>query len=290
VCVGLSGQAMGQEGGKQFKAHTVKTPDGLTIAVQQWGQPDGPEILFIHAFSQSHLSWIKQVDSELGKTFWMVTYDIRGHGTSDKPLEPERYRDAKLWADEVKAVMDSVGLRRPVLVGSSYAGRIIGDYLRQHGQGRLAGINFVGAVTKSDPRFFGETLRRDFPRMMSEDLATNIAGTRDFVRTLTAKPMSSDEFEVALAFNMIVPPKVRAGLGGREAKYEDVLSALKIPVLVTHGIEDRLVLVAAARYTASVVLNARLSLYEGMGHFPFFEDPARFNKELAEFVKAGASR
>jgi non-heme chloroperoxidase len=219
----------------------------------------------------------------------MVTYDIRGHGASDKPLEPERYKDAKLWADEVKAVIDDVGLRRPVLVGWSYAGRIICDYLRHHGQGRLAGINFVGAVTKSDPSFFGETLRRDQPRMMSEDLATSIAGTRDFVRTVSGKPMGLDEFEMVLAFNMIVPPKVRAGLGGREANYEGVLYALKIPVLVTQGVEDRLILVAAARYTASVVPNEKLSLYEAIGHAPFFEDPARFNKELAEFVNAAAT-
>ena len=72
--------------------------------------------------------------------FRMVTYDLRGHGASDKPLESQRYKDAKLWADEVQAVMDGVGLRRPVLVGWSYAGRIICDYLRHHGQGRLAGL------------------------------------------------------------------------------------------------------------------------------------------------------
>jgi non-heme chloroperoxidase len=102
--------------------------------------------------------------------------------------------------------MDGVGLRRPVLVGWSYGGRIICDYLRKHGQGQLAGISFVGAVTKSDPRFFGEAVRRDVPRMTSEDLATNIAATRDFLCAVTANPMSPEEFEVVLAFNMIVPP------------------------------------------------------------------------------------
>ena len=213
VSMGLLGHAIAQDGGKKFAPHTVKTLDGLTTAVQEWGQPNGPEILFIHGFSQSHLSWIKQVDSELGQMFRMVTYDLRGHGASDKPLESQRYKDAKLWADEVQAVMDGVGLRRPVLVGWSYAGRIICDYLRHHGQGRLAGINFVGAVTKSDPNFFGEAVRSHVPRMSSEDLATNIAGTRDFLHAVTAKPMSPDAFEVTLAFNMMVPPKVRAGMG-----------------------------------------------------------------------------
>ena len=44
---------------QKFKAISVKTPDGLTIAAQDWGNPNGPEIIFVHGFSQSHLSWIK---------------------------------------------------------------------------------------------------------------------------------------------------------------------------------------------------------------------------------------
>src|SRR6202790_4344818 len=104
----------------KYKPIAVKTPDGLTIAAQEWGNPNGPEILFIHGFSQSHLSWIRQVDSDLAKDFRMVTYDLRGHGSSDKPFEPERYKDSKAWGDEVQAVIDAAALKRPVLVGWSY--------------------------------------------------------------------------------------------------------------------------------------------------------------------------
>jgi len=117
VTLATSGQAQEQK----FKAVSVKTPDGLTISAQDWGNPNGPEILFIHGFSQSHLSWIKQVTSnDLAKEFHMVTYDLRGHGNSDKPFEPERYKTSKYWGDEVQAVMDATGLKRPVLVGWSY--------------------------------------------------------------------------------------------------------------------------------------------------------------------------
>jgi len=54
--------AMAQPGfgeGLKYKPITVKTPDGLTISAQEWGNPAGPEILFIHGFSQSHLSWMR---------------------------------------------------------------------------------------------------------------------------------------------------------------------------------------------------------------------------------------
>ena len=146
--------AMAQPGfgeGLKYKPITVKTPDGLTISAQEWGNPAGPEILFIHGFSQSHLSWMRQVDSELAKEFRIVTYDLRGHGNSDKPLDAARYRDSKAWGDEVQAVIDTAGLKHPVLVGWSYAGRVISDYLATHGAGQLAGINFVDARSKLIP-------------------------------------------------------------------------------------------------------------------------------------------
>jgi non-heme chloroperoxidase len=143
---------------QKFKAVSVKTPDGLTISAQDWGNPNGPEILFIHGFSQSHLSWIKQVtNSDLVKEFHMVTYDLRGHGNSDKPLEPERYKTSKYWADEVQAVMDATGLKRPVLAGWSYAGRVMADYLTVHGLTKLAGLNYVDAGQQADPSFFGRS-------------------------------------------------------------------------------------------------------------------------------------
>ena len=105
----LSASATAQE--RNFKAVSVKTPDGLTISAQEWGNPNRPEILFIHGFSQSSLSWIKQVTSDLAKEFHMVTYDLRGHGNSDKPFEPERYKDSKAWADELQAVMDASNMQ-----------------------------------------------------------------------------------------------------------------------------------------------------------------------------------
>jgi hypothetical protein len=51
VTLAIAGIAQEQK----FKAVPVKTPDGLSMSAQDWGNPDGPEILFIHGFSQSHL-------------------------------------------------------------------------------------------------------------------------------------------------------------------------------------------------------------------------------------------
>jgi len=267
------------------KPLAVTTPDGLTISAQEWGNPNGPGIVFIHGFSQSNLSWMRQTNSDLAKDFHIVTYDLRGHGNSDKPLEAARYRDGKAWADEVQAVIDAAGLKRPVLVGWSYAGRVISDYVTNRGADGIAGINFVDASIKFIPEYVGDNLK-NLPLMASEDMLVNINATRVFLHGCFSKQPSADDFETMLAFNMMVPPKVRAGLGGRPLDATAVMSKLTIPVLVTHGAEDKNAKVDTAKFTASTIPGAKLSVYDGVGHSPFYEDAPRFNGELAALVRA----
>ena len=116
----------------------------------------------------------------------MVTYDLRGHGNSDKPLEPERYRDSKAWGDEVQAVMDATGLKRPVLVGWSYGGRVMADYLTHPRHRQACRHQLRRCRQKADPAFVGPNLK-NLPLMASEDLATNIAATRAFLRDCFSK-------------------------------------------------------------------------------------------------------
>lgn len=281
--------ALAQAPALPYKAHAVTTPDGVKLNVQEWGNPAGPEILLIHGFAQSYLSWGKQFGGEMAKTFRMVTYDARGHGFSDKPLTAEYYKENQRWADEVKAVIEQTGLKRPVLVGWSYAGRIMLDYLMTYGDAAIAGVNFVDAVTNGP-------LNAKAPAgpiaggMISEDLQKNVDATRAFLRACFSKQPSADEFEQMLGFNMLVPSIVRRHMLGRPTPYEATLKALKVPVLVTHGIEDKAVLREVGQYTAATVPGARLSEYPGIGHAPFWEEPVRFNRELAEFVQASNRR
>src|SRR5262249_16714334 len=148
----------------------------------------------------------------------------------------------------------------------------------------LAGLNYVDAGQKADPAFVGPNLK-NLPLMASDDLAVNIAATRAFLHDCFSRQPTQDEFETMLAFNMMVPPKVRLGLSNRPLNIDDILQNLKLPVLVTHGSEDKNSNLIAAEYTAKMIPGAKLSVYQGIGHSPFFEDPQRFNAELAAFVR-----
>lgn len=270
-----------------LSAHTVTTPDGVDIHVQTWSEGTKGELLFIHGFSQSGLAWVRQVAAPELADFRMVTYDFRGHGASAKPLEPGAYKDPRLWADELAAVIGAAGLNRPILVGWSYAGRIIGDYLRHHGAGALAGIVFVDAATANARPFYG-TCNKLMRQMCAPDLAENVAATRAFVRRCFANAQPQELMETLVAINMVVPPAIRAALFDRPADYEDLLSALDLPVLVMQGEQDAVVAPAMAQHIAAQVPGAQLRLFPGVGHAPFLEAASAFNTALAAFANQQA--
>ena len=104
----------------------------------------------------------------------------------------------------------------------------------------------------------------------------------------TAEPLSLAEWSAALCWNMVVPPQIRAALISRQIDGSDVLSTLTVPVLVTHGQADTLVSPSMAEHVLATCPTSEVSWYDGVGHLPFIEDPARFNRELAEFaIRAG---
>ena len=269
--------------------HQVRGGGGVALHVREWGRPDGPPILLIHGWSQSHLCWARQYQSALAEEFRLVAYDLRGHGMSEAPPEPGHYTDPRLWADDVAAIIDQLRLDRPVLVGWSYGGFIICDYLRAHGQDRIGAIDFAGAGTKLGAAAFGTLIGPGFldnvPDATADDLPTNIRGIRGLVEAFPAKPFPPDEVETLLCSSMTVPAPIRASLVAREIDGDDVLRTLRVPLLVTQGRADTVILPAMAEHILTTCPTAEPSWYDGVGHTTFLEDPDRFNRELAELTR-----
>jgi non-heme chloroperoxidase len=273
----------------RMKVHAVRGGGGLLLHVREWGKADGPPILFIHGWSQNHLCWAKQYESALADEFRLVAYDLRGHGMSEAPLEPEQYTDSTLWADDVAEIITELALDRPVLVGWSYGSFVICDYLRAHGQDQIAAINFVEGAVKLGEEAFGTLIGPGFldhfVDATAEDLPTNIRAMRSFVRACIVKPVPDDELESAVCWNVVVPAQIRANLAVRTIDDDDVLRAVEVPLLVTQGREDSVVLPAMAEHVLATCPTAEASWYDGVGHVPHLEEPERFNAELAELTR-----
>jgi non-heme chloroperoxidase len=285
----MTAVAQDQQETGRMKVHTVQGGGGLRLHVREWGKADGPPILFIHGLSLNHLCWDKQYESALAEEFRLVAYDLRGHGMSEAPLEPEHYTNSKLWADDVAAIIDELRLDRPVLVGWSYGSFVICDYVRAHGQDRIGAIDFVAGASKLGEAAFGTLIGPGFldhfADVTADDLPTNIRGTRGLVKAFAAKSLPADDVETLLCSSMVVPAQVRANLAAREIDFDDVLRVLKVPLLVTQGRMDTIVLPAMAEHLLAACPTAEPSWYEGVGHVPHLEEPDRFNSELAELTR-----
>ena len=97
---------------------------------------------------------------------------------------------------------------------------VICDYVRKHGQHRLAAINFVEGAVKLGPAAFGALIGPGFldhfADLTADDLAANIRGVRAFVRVCAATPPATEELKTALCWNMALPAHIRANLAARE--------------------------------------------------------------------------
>jgi non-heme chloroperoxidase len=276
-----------------MRAHTIEGGASLKLHVRDFGPEDAPPILLLHGWSQHHLCWTKQFESALADEFRLIAIDLRGHGQSEAPRDPEAYTTGKLWADDVAAVISSLQLASPILVGWSYGGLIIGDYLRTYGDSSIAGVNLVSAIAGIGPSWIGPLIGEDFVKYgvpaTSDDQPVALKSIRDFVHCCLVRSLPSDELELAIGWNMLTPAYVRGHLISRDEDFRPEYAELSKPLLVSYGAADTIVLPAMAELIQQTCPGCQMSAFAGTGHAPFLEDPARFNRELAEFARAAAA-
>ena len=78
-----------------MKIHSVVGGGGMKLHVREWGKADAPPVLFIHGWSQNHLCWRKQYESQLADAYHLVAFDLRGHGMSEAPEAKEHYTESQ---------------------------------------------------------------------------------------------------------------------------------------------------------------------------------------------------
>lgn len=269
------------------RSETITGGGGLSLSVHEAGIEGAPAIVLIHGFTQNSLTWDRQLDG-LAERFHVIAYDLRGHGGSDKPLDAANYTDPSLWADDLDAIIRAKNLERPVLVGWSYGGFVIADYVRKFGDDGLGGLVFVGAITKNGTEeatgFLTDEVLGIFGDVLAPDVRTSLEATRALTRMFAGR--EPRKWEVAFGSAMMVPPEVRLGMFSRILDNDDVLAGIDVPTMVVHGAADRIVRLSAAQHTARMIPGAQLVVYDGVGHAPHLDAPARFNRDLAEFVRS----
>ncbi|QHE68156.1 alpha/beta fold hydrolase [Rhodococcus sp. WAY2] len=262
--------------------------DGTPLVYSVTGAEDARPLVLLHGWAQSSKCWGTEVLDELAARYRVIAPDLRGHGYSGVPTTG--YDDSAVWAGDVRAVLAAEDVTSgAVLLGWSYGGLVICDYLATHGSAAVDGVVLVGAITSigrgEKGGKVGPAMREAVPGAMSEEPRVAIRALGAFGSALTGPPEGKGAQSQALfGASLSTPPRVRAALFDRAASHDDLLRRLDVPVLVIHGTEDSVVDVAAGRHAADLVPNAQASFWDGCDHGPFVEDPARFVKEIGEFV------
>ncbi len=252
------------------------------------GQRGRPTVLFVHGYSQARSCWDLQCTGELRGRLALARYDLRGHGDSDRPEDPSSY-ELDAFAAELRSVIDAVVTELDpsslVLCAWSFGARIALRLLDRQGTRHVDGLVLVGADPNDDPALIGPGLRQK-EGMISADRHENEEATRRFLTSCFTTQPETAAFEQLFEENMRVSPFVRRAMSGHDLDAPKLGEHVTVPVLIAHGSDDQVVLVQAAHESFRLFGDARLSLYDQVGHAPFLESTERFNTELLAFAEA----
>ncbi|MEH6820736.1 MAG: alpha/beta hydrolase [Dietzia psychralcaliphila] len=270
--------------------------DGTVLAYRVLGDPAARPLVLVHGWAQSSACWGPELLEALAGRFRVVAVDLRGHGHSGVP--EAGYDSSQQWADDLEAVLDAAGIGEgggsgdgtnagAILLGWSYGGVVVSDYLASRGEGRVAGLVLCGAVT-SLSRSAGGAVGPAMKEVTSggafdEKPSVALEAFTSFGEAMMRSGSGTDRQRI-FGLSLATPPAVRQKLLMRRVDNDDTLRGLTVPALVMHGEHDGVVLPSAGQANAEMIPGARHVGFTESAHAPFLEEMPRFLSELDAFA------
>lgn len=261
---------------------------GLPIAVTTGGNPDGPALLFVHSLMGSTMNWEKQFSSSLAQTHHLISLDIRGHGSSAKPMAASAYTSTQMHADDIAAVIAATGIEKPVLVTWAYGALNALDYIRHYGDEDISGLVIIegnGGFEKIPTLPDTEEYRNRIARSQALDLATIRDWTWEFGDYLMrSEPLPPAEAEIIRTSSMMVPHWVRAAMRDHPADNTDMIDKVTVPVLLVTTIDEGPSMEMMTRI-AGKLPDAEIAIVPTGGSLSFWYRPEAFAEIIQEFAQ-----
>ncbi len=249
---------------------------------------EGPPIVFIHGLWLTSRFFRKQIE-HFARSHRVIVPDLRGHGRSEKVLAghtvPQQTRD-------LRQLIDGLGLTDVILVGWSSGAFCVWEWINQHGCDNLRAVVIIdespadfnwpdwtlGAHSLQTLMAMMETVQRDH-----RGLVTNF-----FVNMLFKQPPPPEDAAWMIDEITMIPPAIAGVVAFDELTrdYRDTLGNVDVPTLVCFGEHDQFLPQENGPYLVDAMPSARLVTFANSGHAPFYEEPDRFNSELAAFVRS----
>lgn len=266
--------------------------NGMDIEYDTAGSPDDPALLLVMGLGAQMITWDEAFCRLLAdQGFFVIRYDNRDVGLSTK-LESagvpdlqevaasvlsgqavSLYYTLEDMADDGMALLGALGIERAHIVGASMGGMIVQAMAIRHPERVLSMCSIMSTtgsreVGQPDPEAVG-VLLAGAPASREEAIeagvqAAKILGSPGF-------PFDADKVRErsAASYDRMNYPQgmmrqIVAILGAEDRT--PALRRLKVPTLVIHGEDDKLVTPSGGRATAEAVPGAELLMIPGAGH------------------------
>jgi pimeloyl-ACP methyl ester carboxylesterase len=262
-------------------------PDGETLAYIDTGTPAGPPVVLIHGYTDSARDWVPLMPY-LSKRFRLILVDIRGHGQSSKPECCYTRLD---FAYDIKLLLDSLGIQRADIVGHSL-GSIIAQTFAEYWPEKTRRVVLIASTGGRPPgtappkfdftteiRKLKEPIEPDSPFMIAWwDSPTPV--DPDFIRR-QRKDAAGIPLRVWLAvLDQGLPSDNLYG------DLQSTLPKLEAPTLLIWGSKDPIMEEPMRKTLIDALPAARVKVFDGLGHNPFWEDPEGVAAVINGFLEA----
>jgi len=259
--------------GEVIETGTAASADGLSIYFTAQG--DGqPALVFVHGWSCDGSYWSDQL-AHFAKKYRVVAVDLAGHGQSG--LERQQWTMAA-FAQDVKAVVEKLGLERIVLIGHSMGGPVAVE------TARLMPARVVGVIGIDTLQDMGLTMppqqREAFVAPMRDNFSE---AARNFVRQMFTEDADSNLVTRVAADMSSAPPEI-AVPAFEEVLQHDLRPALQEVKVPIHCINNDF-WPTNTEGNKALAASYELTVMSNSGHFPFLERPEEFNRLLEEVIR-----
>jgi pimeloyl-ACP methyl ester carboxylesterase/predicted glycosyltransferase len=257
-----------------------------------------PTVFLMPTWSIIHSRHWKMQIPYLARHCRVLTFDGRGNGRSDRPSDPDAYREEEFAADAL-AIMDATGTERAVLVSVS-RGAERSLLLAANHPARVDSMVFIApglplppAVPRSRAAEEFDRPRGDYDGWEKWNRHYWLEHYEDFLEFFFAQcftePHSTKQREDAVGWGLETDAEtlLATQLAPRlqdEESVRELLSHVDCPVLVIHGSDDAVRPCASGARLAELA-NGALTVLDGCGHLPHARDPVKVNLILRDFIK-----
>ncbi|HUL47682.1 MAG TPA: alpha/beta hydrolase [Steroidobacteraceae bacterium] len=268
---------------------SVALPDGETLAYLTMGDPAGTPVVLIHGYTDSARDWVPLIPY-LSPHLRLILVDLRGHGRSGKPECCYTRID---FAYDIKLLLDALHIERADIVGhsmGSFIAQAFAEYWPER-TGRVVLISSSGGrrlgAAPAPPKFdyaaeirqLKEPLDPD-SRFMIEWWSSPTPVDPAFIRR-----QRQDAARIPLRVWLAILDQ-----GLVDTDLQRTLPRLKAPTLLIWGSADPLMEEEVRQTLREALPQAEVKIFPGLGHNPFWEQPAQVAAVINRFLKAAAGR